>query len=648
MNQHYMVRSWTLGYDSACFYFTCDMISPSLIVETCASFSVAVTITSASSAHSAASIPGLSSSEIFAAFANLLLHHTDKDSRTKLEWSPSPEPFHFGSFGSLDLHREEEDAPTGEDEDAGVQVAPIIKLEEIALSTGEEDDEPILDLKMKLRHLNKSIDVASDLETKLSRNKFRLSTISIAESQTRKNVCGLDRCIWISSELKEIIDDLSKKDLQQLFTDMTKRIFVSWNSIVFVMRASDAQKVFDEMAVRDVVFWSSMITVTQMGQFMKFEDKSETFSSHGGLTAAGAQVVMDAVNKPQNITYKGLTDLVTETDKMNGAAILEVVKNNFEDHLILGEEGGIIGDATSDYLWCIDPLDETTSFAHGYPSFAVSVEVLYRGNHLAASVVEFVGGPMCRNTRIFSATAGGGAFCNGQRIQVNATNQVEQSLLTEKNFWKMFDVGLYEHCRKKHGAAVSFGEEKVVKSWQLLLCVAVGLWEGLIIGFVTEYSASNAYNPVEDVADSYRTGAATNVIFGLALGYKSVIISIIANAISVFVSFTFAAIGKGFAIGSAALVSLALFGAFVNRAGISTVDVLTHDKVFIGLLVGAMLPYWFAAMYGTAVAALGMLSTVATGLAIEAYGPISDNAGAKFAEQHDEIYNFWWFIFGRS
>lgn len=52
---------------------------------------------------------------------------------------------------------------------------------------------------------------------------------------------------------------------------------------------------------------------------------------------------------------------------------------------------------------------------------------------------------------------------------------------------------------------------------------------------------------------------------------------------------------KGFAIGSAALVSLALFGAFVSRAGISVVNVVS-PKVFIGLIVGAMLPYWFSAM----------------------------------------------------
>merc|ERR1711907_745287 len=58
---------------------------------------------------------------------------------------------------------------------------------------------------------------------------------------------------------------------------------------------------------------------------------------------------------------------------------------------------------------------------------------------------------------------------------------------------------------------------------------------------------------------------------------------------------TTAAIGKGFAIGSAALVSLALFGAFVTRAHITGVDIL-QPITFAGLLVGAMLPYWFTAM----------------------------------------------------
>ncbi|EPS59584.1 pyrophosphate-energized vacuolar membrane proton pump, partial [Genlisea aurea] len=217
----------------------------------------------------------------------------------------------------------------------------------------------------------------------------------------------------------------------------------------------------------------------------------------------------------------------------------------------------------------------------------------------------------------------------------------------------------------------NFGVQKEVSWWELALCVGVGLVAGLVIGFVTEYYTSNAYSPVRDVADSCRTGAATNVIFGLALGYKSVIVPIFAIAVSIFVSFSFAAmygiamaalgmlstiatglaidaygpisdnaggiaemagmshrirettdaldaagnttaaIGKGFAIGSAALVSLALFGAFVSRADVSSVDVLT-PKVFIGLIVGAMLPYWFSAMTMKSVgsAALKMVEEV--------------------------------------
>ncbi|CAN6452916.1 unnamed protein product [Victoria cruziana] len=215
------------------------------------------------------------------------------------------------------------------------------------------------------------------------------------------------------------------------------------------------------------------------------------------------------------------------------------------------------------------------------------------------------------------------------------------------------------------------GSKKTVKNWHLFFSVSIGLWMGLIIGYITEFFTSNAYSPVRDVADSCRTGAATNVIFGLALGYKSVIIPIFAIAIAIYVSFslaamygvamaalgmlstiaigltidaygpisdnaggiaemagmsreirqrtdaldaagnTTAAIGKGFAIGSAALVSLALFGAFVSRAGLKTVDLLSA-KVFIGLIVGAMLPYWFSSMTMKSVgsAALKMVEEV--------------------------------------
>lgn len=195
----------------------------------------------------------------------------------------------------------------------------------------------------------------------------------------------------------------------------------------------------------------------------------------------GAEVVMDAVNKPRNIIYKGLTDLVTDTDKMSEAAILEVVKSNFGDHLILGEEGGILGDTSSDYLWCIDPLDGTTNFAHCYPSFAVSVAVLFRGNPAAASVVEFVGGPMCWNTRTFSATAGGGAFCNGQKIRSSQTDKVEQSLLVTGFGYEHDDAWITNMELFKEFTDISRGVRRLgaaaVDMCHVALGVAEAYWE---------------------------------------------------------------------------------------------------------------------------------------------------------------------------
>jgi len=191
--------------------------------------------------------------------------------------------------------------------------------------------------------------------------------------------------------------------------------------------------------------------------------------------------------------------------------------------------------------------------------------------------------------------------------------------------------------------------------WEGGLCVMTGAIGGLIIGLITEYFTSHSYSPVRDVADSCKTGAATNIIYGLALGYKSSIIPIFVLAAIIYVNFnacgmygvalgaigmlstlatgltidaygpvcdnaggiaemaelpeevrektdaldaagnTTAAIGKGFAIGSAALVSLALFGAFATRLEIDTVNLL-EPITFAFILIGANLPYWFSAM----------------------------------------------------
>lgn len=203
------------------------------------------------------------------------------------------------------------------------------------------------------------------------------------------------------------------------------------------------------------------------------------------------------------------------------------------------------------------------------------------------------------------------------------------------------------------------------------VCAAMGLWSGLIIGYFTEYFTSNAYSPVKQLAGACLTGVAPNIIAGLALGYNSTIIPIASLAITIFVSYTLAgmfgislaalgmlstlcialtidgygpisdnaggiaemselsearertdildaagnttaAIGKGFAIGSATLVALALFGAFVTRSHMVSVDILKPME-FSCLVIGAMLPYAFSAMTLNAVgdAAQEMIKEIA-------------------------------------
>lgn len=109
--------------------------------------------------------------------------------------------------------------------------------------------------------------------------------------------------------------------------------------------------------------------------------------------------------------------------------------------------------------------------------------------------------------------------------------------------------------------------------WHAFVCTLFGTVSGFLIGIVTEYYTSHSFRPVREVAHSCETGAATNIIYGLALGYVSTIIPIICLAVTAYVSYT-----------------------FLN-------------------------------MFGVALAALGMLSTLSVGLAIDAYGPVSDNAG---------------------
>ena len=124
-----------------------------------------------------------------------------------------------------------------------------------------------------------------------------------------------------------------------------------------------------------------------------------------------------------HIEYKNPINLVTDADRAAEQCVIERIRAHFPTHRFLAEEQGRIEKAQSPYLWIIDPLDGTTNFAHGYPTYCVSIGLEYEGRCVLGVVFD-----PTRND-LFTAIEHRGAQLNGRPIHVSNTMVLDGSLL---------------------------------------------------------------------------------------------------------------------------------------------------------------------------------------------------------------------------
>ncbi|MFL6600194.1 MAG: inositol monophosphatase family protein [Steroidobacteraceae bacterium] len=138
---------------------------------------------------------------------------------------------------------------------------------------------------------------------------------------------------------------------------------------------------------------------------------------------AAGEVIIRSLNRLESltITSKGRNDFVSEVDHAAEAEIIKLIRKNYPSHAFLAEESGSTGD--SDTVWIIDPLDGTTNFLHGFPTFSVSIACQMKGRLEHAVVYDPI------SQEIFSATRGAGAHLDNRRIRVSKQRGLEGSLI---------------------------------------------------------------------------------------------------------------------------------------------------------------------------------------------------------------------------
>jgi myo-inositol-1(or 4)-monophosphatase len=148
-----------------------------------------------------------------------------------------------------------------------------------------------------------------------------------------------------------------------------------------------------------------------------------------GIRAArrAGTVIVRSLNRLDSleVASKGRNDFVTEVDRQAEQEIIATIRRSYPNHGFLAEESGTTraGAGGDEFVWIIDPLDGTTNFLHGFPQFAVSIALQFRGRVEHALVYD----PM--RQELFTASRGTGAQLDGRRIRVSKSRGLEGALI---------------------------------------------------------------------------------------------------------------------------------------------------------------------------------------------------------------------------
>lgn len=138
------------------------------------------------------------------------------------------------------------------------------------------------------------------------------------------------------------------------------------------------------------------------------------------------KILAEKFGRALQVSNKGDIDLVTEADLASERLIVERIRSYHPRHRILTEESGDVAEAGSSedsHKWIIDPLDGTTNYAHGYPTFCVSIALEHEGRVVVGVVYDPA------REELFAAERGEGATLNGRRIRVSETVELNRALV---------------------------------------------------------------------------------------------------------------------------------------------------------------------------------------------------------------------------